>query len=559
MAVLYPEISHALSESIAERQLIEAFATQLGKEWTLIHSFSWVDAGGTRLRLGECDFVALHPAYGWLSIEAKTGSLAPDYATGKWRCSNGTLIQDPIKQAQRGMFRIRDELARHIPSFRDNPPPYGYAVAFPHTRKLPEQMPPHAARELFILEGDMSRLEKRLVEIISFQTSCRISGQAFSAEEHAALLKVLLPSFRIVPSLSRQLEREGEVMLRLSEQQSFFLQSCRDAHRLLVTGPSGSGKTLLALEEAKRFAGEGADVLLMCFNRSLADHLTKQVESFSGITVNSFHGFARQVIEGAGLPYAVPSGRAEQSHFFEHDVPEMFLSALPACERRFDVVLVDEAQDFRDTWWVCVYELLRDGESSRLHLFGDDKQNLFQRGDSFPFADPVITLPLNCRNTQCIARWIEKETGLAAPTNSWCPEGVPPVVAEIGSDREEQDGIRKVLHQLIHEEGISADRVVILGARAFSHSIFTDGLDLGPCRVRNFPRAYAVDTGEKNAKPFVRYATIHGFKGLEADAVILTGIGLPNRHGEDPMTLLYVGASRARHRLFVFKRIDSRA
>jgi superfamily I DNA/RNA helicase len=247
----------------------------------------------------------------------------------------------------------------------------------------------------------------------------------------------------------------------------------------------------------------------------------------------------------------------EQRQFFEHDVPELFISALPAYGKRFDAVLVDEAQDFRDTWWICVYELLRQEKSSLLHLFGDARQNLFSRSEAFPFSEPHIGLQLNCRNTQEITRWIARETGVSVTTNSWCPEGEEPVVTRVNSDYEEKEAIRRLLHTLFVEERLTAEKVVILGASSWAKSIFADQPSIGPYRIEKLasaPGGVATLPTEDAGKPVVGYSSIHAFKGLEADIVILSGIGLPLRHGEDANTILYVGASRARHRLFVFKR-----
>jgi len=55
----------------------------------------------------------------------------------------------------------------------------------------------------------------------------------------------------------------------------------------------------------------------------------------------------------------------------------------------------------------------------------------------------------------------------------------------------------------------------------------------------------------------VRYCTIHKFKGLEADCVLLTGVDTPNEHlsADAAKMFLYVGASRARMMLYVFRRV----
>ena len=56
------------------------------------------------------------------------------------------------------------------------------------------------------------------------------------------------------------------------------------------------------------------------------------------------------------------------------------------------------------------------------------------------------------------------------------------------------------------------------------------------------------DASEPEAPNSVRYSTVHKFKGLEADAVLLVGIGEPSRvyNAESWRRFVYVRASRAR-------------
>lgn len=356
-------------------------------------------------------------------------------------------------------------------------------------------------------------------------------------------------------------------MARLTAQQAFFLQCCRFAPRLLVQGASGSGKTLLACEEAKRHDADGATVLFLCYNRPLADHVaTRLTDEAPGVMVRTFHELCREVIEAAGLPFAVPAGAAALQTFFDETCPELFMDALPAYGRRFDVILVDEMQDFRPTWWVCVGELLSASGRGLLHLFGDPAQNLYGREAELPFREPTITLPANCRNTRAIADWIETHTGKVASAGAWCPQGEAPEVVSVADDRAEAEAIRRTLHGLVYEEKIDPGRIVILGPHALDHSGLAAHRILGPYALvdyhpgrRNVTETLAAD-GDPNLPPDktpIRYSTIHKFKGLEADIVLLTGLGANSPHHGDENTLTYVGASRARHRLFVFRRAPS--
>lgn len=560
MAILYPSVPHIYTASAAERTFIHALLEHLGDDWTVFHSLHWLDASRRRFSEGECDFVLLHPRYGWLVVEAKTGVVGPDSGSGGWRCDNGTVIKDPVKQAQRGMHHLASLLSDRLDFCRkNNAPPYGCAVALPHTHILPANMPPHAPRDIFILQNDLPSLEKRIVGIMSrFGAGDLSSGQSLTAEQFSAIVDVLLPQFLIVPSLSGQLNGERTVMNRLTEQQAFFLQCCRLAPNLLVLGPSGSGKTMLALEEARRFAAEGADVLFLCFNRRLMQYARSLLDkcTFAGsVTAINFHSLCREVIEAAGMRFDVPGGEEAKSRFFESDAATHFLTALPAYGRRFNVVLVDEAQDFREDWWLCVFELFKENANSHLHLFGDPRQALYREAGQLPFNEPSVTLPLNCRNTRRIADWIRERTDFALSVNSWCPEGESPQVISVADDRNEREAVRKTLHQLLYKEKLPAESIVVLGPRSLRHSPFAESRHAGPYQIVEFgsepPAGVKSDTGGGIA---VHYSTIHSFKGLEADVVLLTGVGVSPAHGEDSNMMLYVGASRARFRLFVYER-----
>jgi superfamily I DNA/RNA helicase len=121
-------------------------------------------------------------------------------------------------------------------------------------------------------------------------------------------------------------------------------------------------------------------------------------------------------------------------------------------------------------------------------------------------------------------------------------------VVEVATPEAERDAVRRALHELIHEQGLAPAQVVMLGAHKLENSSFADARKLGNYTVR--------DAIEPEAPNTIRYSTVHKFKGLEADAVLLVGIGEPSRvyDAESWRRFVYVGASRARVLLRVFVR-----
>jgi DNA helicase IV len=99
--------------------------------------------------------------------------------------------------------------------------------------------------------------------------------------------------------------------------------------------------------------------------------------------------------------------------------------------------------------------------------------------------------------------------------------------------------IKQLLHQLVVGEGLDERQVVILGTHRKRKSCLAGEGRLGNFRV--------IKLGDEHGPHRIVYSTIHRFKGLEADVVILVDVKF---NAIDPH-LYYVGATRAKHRLFV--------
>ena len=80
-------------------------------------------------------------------------------------------------------------------------------------------------------------------------------------------------------------------------------------------------------------------------------------------------------------------------------LPEV-LDAPP--DKLFDALIVDEAQDFEDTWWIALTEILKSPEKGVMYVFFDDNQQLYQQISNIPITSPPFPLVDNCRNTQNI-------------------------------------------------------------------------------------------------------------------------------------------------------------
>jgi len=544
MAIMIPSSYDETTTSNAEKLLYFHLQNHLDDDWTVIHSLAYLNQSTHHIREGECDFLLLHHRHGMLVLEAKSGTPKYDSRKREWSYDDGSRVKDPFDQARNGMHYLKSLLIKSSPQWREARLPYGYAVAFPDAMDVKGNLRPDMGMDLLFLNPDLERIQAAVINLLDrFRNPNHSTGASKSVIESA--VDVLQPTFSLVESLAPTIERAHQKLIRLTEEQAFTLEGMAGNTRLVVRGGAGTGKTLLILTQARRLIAEGKRVLTLCYNRPLGAYLRKQLEDETGRSyVGTFHEFCQEIVNATETD--VPDTNAD--NFWDVALPDAALAAMGKFKPRYDAILVDEAQDFHTDWWLMVEDLLADQLESHFHLFGDEEQNLYSRECKFPFTKPEFILRRNCRNTAPIARYTQGAVGMEddrilAPL----PEGPDPVVHQVTDAAQERDAVRRVLHELVHEKGLNTEDIVILGCHTLKRSSFGEDCKLGNLTI--------CDAGSAQAANTVRYSTIHKFKGLEADCVLLVGINEPSGFykAEHMRRFEYVGGSRARVVLHVFK------
>jgi len=535
MAHMYPYPIRPETESMAERKVYTACARQLPPEWRVFHGARWLvrdRRGGARD--GETDFVIAAPERGLIVLEVKGGNIYYDGDRGTWS-SNNQPIKDPFRQAHDGMRNLMGKM-NEMPVWHSRPLPYiCRAVAFPDV-VVDGDVLPDAPREIILDIRDLRHLEAWCMRVFDY-FEARI---AMNAAEIDALVDLLAPSRTLDAGLVDQMEQERERIIELTEDQYSLLGFLRHQRRVAVSGCAGSGKTMLAMEQARRLARQGYDVLLTCFNRCLAEHMQDALAEHRSVTVMHFHGLCQQMVTRAGLDVQ-PRDDIPADRWFRERLPELLLDAADSLGSQYDAILVDEGQDFCANYWEPLMLLLHDADEGIFYVFYDDNQNLYVSGARLPEGLSPFALNENLRNTMCIHNcfipFYSSEGGTLPRSRG--PHGRPVETYCYSSYRGLQNILRRVLHHLTIEERVPLSDIAVLTPYR-NRGLLHDLPRLGNAQLVD---SLAPGPGQ------VCCCTIHSFKGLEKPVVILAHLE-PSEH-QDVETLFYVGASRAKYHLVI--------
>jgi hypothetical protein len=549
MATFIPDIEPEQIGVNSERLVFEALR-ELPSGFVVLHSFPWLrpnrDFASEPLREGEADFVILHPNRGLLVLEVKGGH--PELRQRTWFRS-GKQMRDPFEQARINRYALLNAVEErtnrriHRGMFV-----HGDVVIFPHcTYEGP--LPLNTDPRIFFDGRVLPELRLRLE---AAWDAWQRQPRSLTRNQFRELHESLMPKLRLMRFVGADIANESARIVQITEDQQATLQGLLASERVLVEGTGGSGKTLLALEFAVSLSAAGNKVLLLCYNRHLAAWLQ---ENASGETrlrnreglleIATFHSYAFKLAKRANIEFEIP--KIGTDHFWDEEVPLILEQALDVLRNKgnapaFDLIIVDEAQDFSPDWWVTVESLTRDGRNGRLYVFLDLNQSL--RGESRLPSVPLpakFRLTTNCRNTRAIARsagCLSREKVTLLPGS---PEGETPSVHRAGTQKAEARLAIEEVRRLLRI-GIASRQIVLIGPAAYDKGALAQIKDVGGVTLVSEADAWRRGDG-------ILVTTSRAFKGLEADIVIL--YDLVNFSTTFTPTDLYVAWTRARHRLII--------
>jgi DNA helicase IV len=348
---------------------------------------------------------------------------------------------------------------------------------------------------------------------------------------------MLMPHFEYGYTLADKAERAEQEFFVLTEQQCQMLEFLQFQKRALVQGCAGSGKTLMAIKKAEQLGAAGKSVLLLCFNRLLGQKLAARTAEMPGVTSMTYHRFCTQTLEDANC---LPEIRGNDPAFWADEIPDALDALLTRSPQHYDAVVVDEAQDFKFSYWASIAGLVE--KDGWFYIFYDPGQNLFASKMEFPFKEPMFPLTFNCRNTRRICEFLQPLSVLPMEPKDGVPEGDVPI-SFAGDAQQRRKELARVLHDLTTKGKLDPDEIVVLGGHRMANTCIAKDPKIG-----KFTLTENVNEDPPNA---IRYYTPMKFKGLEARAVILLDVDdMDERWSSNH---IYTAASRAKYSLHVVK------
>lgn len=358
-------------------------------------------------------------------------------------------------------------------------------------------------------------------------------------------------------------EGEEDVIRVLDRQQERLAHHLGEGYRV-IRGVAGSGKTLILTFRAKWYAENfpNRKVLLTCFNVPLMKALEAQLNGSTSVTVKTIDSVAYET-----------RGRSVQNGDWTA-AREEATAKLRADGGKYDVVLVDEAQDLDVAGLDLAYAALKKGRDDFVVAL-DGAQNVYRK--SARWNPPSQTargrstiLRLNYRNTKEILEFAHRFIGGTSemPTESLLEDPTVIVPPEATSRRGPKPAVilcRDATHEVeatlnaieaAHDAGARwGDMAVLYGTqRPFQTKLYFEARDRGIpyfwVSMNHHTKKQVIEAGD-----VVRCATMQGLKGLEFSRVFMCGVNdIYDPGGTDDHTvrrIAYVAMTRAMDELTI--------
>lgn len=557
MAKMYPSPNNLVPRNRSEGLFYDFFKdSPLTKDWTVFYSYT----EGSIEYFGEIDFIALIPNVGILLIELKNNN---PKSVGQFDFEfeyNGKLerVANPFKTISNRAHHIKDMLRQHGKACGDIF--VGHVVLFPKYKSFFDEKV--CQKQIFYLNAEYfdntqpkTDLPQVLESLLVKQAGRHVGGEAIK--------EPLEQARKVFEGLIKQSEKESAAetsrnVAQLATDLRLQYKMVSQLPRAFIQGAAGTGKTYMACKKIAEATEKGDRVLFLCFNILLGMELRR---SFEGNPLVDASCMEEYLVKWSGLTKAElqEAKKKDDRSYYDSVLPSAFLSNPKA--PKYDLLVVDEFQDLIRPAYVKVLDASLTGgmKTGQAWLFSDFRQNIYNHGNieesaftkDYSFDNCRILLATNYRNPHRIAQTATdaKNMGELYERKAIRAGGAIEAPILYSNPQDQQDKLESLLEKLTtsKELGFSRKDIVILSAvaekKSIAHSMAQTGRGWG--RYLRIP--------EKAGTNDIPYTSIHRYKGLESEVIIITDLESPVL-SEYIQTVLYTGISRARYKvLFMVK------
>lgn len=507
--------------SLLEKELDDTYSVYHGVHWTNIEKHNYAI-------YGEIDFAVVGPSGKVLLIEQKNGTLieTDDGLQKKY--------SDNVKKIPFQIARNADGLQNRLKKSIKDHSIYVDSLLY---------CPDHKIKKIGTSGIDPDRIvdwnrKDQLVPIVKKILPPSEVNSLLRDELHQFLSDVL----ELVPEVNAIVGQTGRLYTKVSGGLSEWAQKIEfSPFRLRVIGTAGSGKTQLALSAFRESIKLGRKPLYICYNRSLADHISGIVPR--GGEVSGYHQFGDRIakLQGTPIDFKKPQPFLQMEKVLDNYVPTQ--------DQMFDDLIVDEGQDFKNTWSENLMRLLR--SNSKVWWLEDPLQNIYSR-DQISFENWVtIRSDANYRSPKSILYAINEILHLNPSIAAASPiEGGEVELLEYTN---ESDLVTKTIQAIDRavEIGFNKKLISLLTFRGRDKSLFTPFTQIGAHTLRAPIKDAFDDAGNQQfTDGEITTDSVHRFKGQSCPCVILTEIDFEEL-SENVKSRIFVGATRATIKLIL--------
>jgi len=547
MANIIPKLTDTQVSKIepkSEQKVYKALYEQLPNNWLIVHSLEFIKQTSKYNSHGdrEADFVIFAPEYGVLIIEVKGGGIEYDDQIRQWysidRYNERHEIKNPLGQAKDAKYEIRNHLAQR----GKKNILIAHGALFPDISNVNALSNPAIPNNILGGSDKLIDLKFWIISIFEYWAGEQLNYNPLEINGINIANQLYGKQVSIQQSLASIIETEIEQQIILTNQQKNILRQLKRRKEAIIEGGAGTGKTVLALDHAQTLAKQGLKTLLLCYNQKLGDTLKEKSEGIDNLYPMSFHQFCDWRIKQVKSDTNQDLLKESEINYPNEDkfdvlMPDALTESYDISPIKYDVIIIDEGQDFKDEYWLAIEELRERNSDTRLYIFKDGNQAIYASTDELPINKEPLFLFDNCRNTKHIhnlAYQYYQGEEIEAPEI----EGEKINFIIENSLNKQAQIIDKKIAQLINEEDIEPKDIAVIVMDNFykAEELLKE--------TRN-KKLWAFK--EFSPKTKVLVETAKRFKGLEANIIFLWILNSSQMNDK----LLYISISRARFRLLI--------